>query len=161
MNIREFASKMRLRVKRDECGELIIPGRRGHIYQHNDSFLGLAFMPGKSRLWANAKKKFSQVGITVRQDGDDEGTALFDPLNPAQVRLAMKVITLKRRRIPSPSQLEALRKATAALQRHRTHRAEGRVGVKDRHLQRLSLLGPGAPREAGINPLEPAVADQS
>jgi hypothetical protein len=32
MNIHQFAEHFRLRIARDECGDKIIPGKRGHLY---------------------------------------------------------------------------------------------------------------------------------
>lgn len=127
MNVKEFATKMRLRVKRDEGGERIIPGKRGHIYEHSISLSGILFMPDKTRLWVNAKRKLRAAGITIRQDGDEEGIALFDPLNQEHVRLALKVLGMKPRRVASVAQLEALRKATTARKICQTQRAEAVV----------------------------------
>ncbi len=79
MIIREFAENMHLRIRHDGCGDRIIPGKRGHIYEHSDSLLGLVFLPDKPRLWANAKRKLRRPGVVIRQDGDGEGAALFDP----------------------------------------------------------------------------------
>ena len=120
---------MRLRVKRDECGDPIIPGQRGHIYEHNHTMLGMLFMPCRPRLWANAKRKLLAAGFVIRQDEDEEGTALLDPFNPAQVQLALKLVGAKPKRIASAAQLEALRKAKTARQISRIQRAEVGVAV--------------------------------
>ena len=32
MNITEFAEGHRLKTQRDECGDVIVPGKSGHIY---------------------------------------------------------------------------------------------------------------------------------
>jgi hypothetical protein len=111
MNIGEFATVTRTRVKRHEDGEFVIVGKRGHLYEHSDSLLGLIFMPNKPRLWPNARRKLECAGFTIWQDGDKEGSALFDPENAAQVRLALKVVGVKRKRRASPGQLANLRKA--------------------------------------------------
>ena len=111
MEICAFAEKHRLRLTRHEDGEPIIPGKRGHLYEHEDSLLGLMFMPNKSRLWANARRRLEAAGFVIWQDCDEEGSALFDPTNAAQVRLALKVVGAKARRTPSPAQLAALEKA--------------------------------------------------
>jgi hypothetical protein len=44
--------------------------------------------PGK---WTNAKKKLLAAGFTVRQNGDTEGTALFNPEDKSQARFAFKI----------------------------------------------------------------------
>jgi hypothetical protein len=92
------ASKFRLRVRRDECGDPVIPGRTGQLYVHDDSLLGvLVFLPSK-RAWSHARKRLLVAGFTLFQDCDIEGTAGFDPRNRAQVDLAIKVAGVKRRR---------------------------------------------------------------
>ena len=34
-----------MKMRRDECGESIIPGRQGQIYEYGDGELGVMFMP--------------------------------------------------------------------------------------------------------------------
>lgn len=141
MNIREFAVQWRLRVARDECDELVISGKRGHIYEHSSAALGLLFMPGRGRLWANAKKKIVAAGFTIRQDGEEEGTALFDPLNSGQVRLAIKLTGVKTSRVPSRAQLEALRKARDARRIEKIRCAEAHVAAQKRRVVQTKLPG--------------------
>ena len=113
MDIQAFANRYHLRVKRHEDGEPIISGKLGHIYEHDESTLGLMFMPKRPRLWSHAKRKLEAVDFTIWQDGDEEGSALFDPTNKAQARLALRVVGIKRKRRASPAQLANLRKAPA------------------------------------------------
>jgi hypothetical protein len=107
-----FAQKYRLRMKRDECGELIIPGRLGEsqIYEHSPVRLGVVIMPGKPFVWANARKKLLAAGCQVVQNGDWEGTALFDPQNTTQAQLAIKLIKVRRKKVLSTRQLETARR---------------------------------------------------
>jgi len=126
MSVADFASRHRLRVRRDECGERIITGKRGHIYEHSESLMGLLFAPSKPRMWANARKKLQAAGFVIKQDGDEEGTALFDPCDTQQVALALRLVGVRPKRVPSPAQLGVLRKARAAQVRS-THCA--RAGV--------------------------------
>ncbi len=107
MDIQAFANRYRLRVKRHEDGELIITGKRGHIYGHDNATLGLMFMPDRPRLWSHAKRKLEAADFTIWQDGDEEGSALFDPTNKAQARLALKVVGIKRKRSLTPEQRSA------------------------------------------------------
>ena len=113
MDIQAFANLYRLRVKRHEDGELIITGKLGHIYGHDDATLGLMFMPDRPRLWPNARRKLEAAGFVIWQDGDHEGSALFDPTNKAQARLALRVVGIRRKRRASSAQLANLRKAPA------------------------------------------------
>jgi hypothetical protein len=120
MTIQQFAEKYRVQTYRDECGETIVRGtqwvapRNGHqIYEHDDSrfALLLAFEveigSGKSAKWVNARKKLQSAGFTLKQDGDAEGVALFDPENKAQARLALKLAGIRTRQI-SPERRAAL-----------------------------------------------------
>ena len=97
MNIQQFSKKMRLRAKLGEDGEAIVAGRRGEIYQHG-SILALLLMPRKKFVWVNARRKLEAVGCTILQDGDEEGAATFNPENPAQTRLVLRLVGCKRRR---------------------------------------------------------------
>ncbi len=67
-----------------------------------DSYLAVGLRerlsPGKRFLWANAKRKLKAAGFLIRQDGDREGTALFDPDDACQARLAIRLIRARRSR---------------------------------------------------------------
>lgn len=129
MTLAQFAEKHRLRLKRAEDGNPVIFGRLGHLYEHDSEMLGLMFMPDRPRMWANARRKLEAAYFTIWQNGDEEGSALFDPTSPAQARIALRVVGAKRKRRPSPAQLEALRKASEALRIARKQRAEGVVAA--------------------------------
>jgi len=51
---------------------------------------------------AIAKKKLVAAGFEIRQDGDCEGSALFDPHDREQVKLALKLAGIRTRRELSP-----------------------------------------------------------
>ncbi len=109
--IQSFAERHNLKIKLDSCRNPIIPGKktptgmsdrveyRNHIYEHgDDGTLGVCLMfPTKAR-WTYAKKKLLAAGFVIRLDGDTEGTALFDPADFQQARLAIRIVGAKRRR---------------------------------------------------------------
>jgi hypothetical protein len=109
MTIRDFAEIFRVRVRRDGCGDEIIPGTLraekiaghseylSHIYGHGDGRLGVLLMFKTKRRWGNARRKLAGAEFEIRQDGDTEGTALFDPSNAAQAGLALKLARIRRR----------------------------------------------------------------
>ena len=97
MDIQVFSRKMRLRAKRGEDGEVIVAGRRGEIYQYG-SLLALLLMPPKKFVWVNARRKLEAAGCTILQDGDQEGAATFNPENPVQARLVLRLVGCKRKR---------------------------------------------------------------
>jgi hypothetical protein len=115
MHLNHFSRQHRLRVRRAEDGEAVIKGRDGQIYFHSDGVFGALLMPNghSPRLWPGARRRLETVGCTIWQNGDHEGSVLFDPVNLKQCRLVLKVIGAKRKRIPSPAQLAALEKATS------------------------------------------------
>ncbi len=127
MHLNYFSKKYRLRVRRAEDGEAVIKSRHGQIYFHSDKVLGVLFMPNghRPRLWPRARRRLEAVGCEIHQTGDGEGCALFSPEDRAQVRLVFRVIGAKPRRVPSPAQLETLKKARESLRFARTHCAEG------------------------------------
>jgi len=129
MDIAQFAETHSVRTRRDECGEVFVPGKRwkvqpipkfrparelytyGHqIYDHGDGRFGVMLMfpvdngkeiggSGKSAKWGNARKKLLAAGFTLKQNGDAEGACLFNPSNKAQAKLALKLAGVKQRRV--------------------------------------------------------------
>jgi hypothetical protein len=120
VNIDQFAVAHHARTRKDECGEPIIngklwkrqpkPGRMygHHIYEHGDGRFGVMLMFDSARKWNNAKKTLTASGFTIKQNAETEGTALFDPENKAQAKLAMKITGARIRRQLSPEKREAL-----------------------------------------------------
>ncbi len=125
-SIQHFAGQHRFRVRRAEDGEAVIKGRHGQIYFHSDGVFGALLIPNRHRprLWPGARRRLEAVGCKIWQNGDHEGSVLFDPVNLQQCRLVLKMIGVKRKRIPSPAQLAVLEKATRA-RFARNQRAEG------------------------------------
>ncbi len=129
MDMKQFSTQHRVRIRRDGCGEEIILGRqfcadmpkrteyRAHVYEYGDSRLGVMLLFTSARKWESAKRKLTAAGFTLRQDGHTEGTLLFDPANEAQARLALAVIRAKRIRELSPAHRAT---ATAVLAASRT-----------------------------------------
>jgi hypothetical protein len=110
--ILQFAGQHRLRTRKDECGDLIITGRRGtmhHIFDNGDGRLGICLMfDGHPAKWTYAKQKAAAAGLTVRQDGYGEGTMLFDPSVPKQSRMALKLTGARIKRVLTADQRETL-----------------------------------------------------
>lgn len=97
----DFAAAHRLRVKRAVDGTDIIPGKYGHVYEYGEGQLGVLILPlpPQRKYWGRAKAKLLAAGFTVRQSGDGEGAATFDPADPEQAKLAIKVAGIGRRRV--------------------------------------------------------------
>lgn len=107
MTLVTFAEHSRLKVKRDDCGDAIIPGKNGHIYEYNDTELGVMFMPVRwcPRTWGNFKRAAATAGMTLRQNGDTEGCLSFEPNNKEQAKLAMKIAKVRPKRQRTPEQV--------------------------------------------------------
>ena len=107
--IENAAEAHRLRTRLDpDDGTKIIPGRLGHIYEHDEGVLGVMVMPNPPRrqYWGCTRVALLRAGFSIVQDGDGEGAATFDPDNPDQVRAAIRAAGIKRRRKISPEQRE-------------------------------------------------------
>jgi hypothetical protein len=122
MNIQEFGERHRVKVRKDECGDLAIFGRMWkhqpkvgrqyghHIYERGDGQLVVCLMFDDSpKKWTYAKRKLAAAGFAIRQDGCGEGTALFDPANAKQSRLAIRLAGARVKRTLTPEQLEVAR----------------------------------------------------
>jgi hypothetical protein len=101
MNVSEFAEQYRLKVSRDDCGEKIISGKAGHVYENGDDRLGVCLMFKSARKWMSVQRRLLAAGFTLKQDGDSEGTLLFDPDNVDQVAAAIRETRIRPRRVLS------------------------------------------------------------
>lgn len=123
MTIRNFAEQYNLKLQRDpNDGTDIIPGREGqsHIFEYDDQLLGVLILPyvhnpdATAHRWKAARAAFTAAGMVIRQNGDCEGTASFDPANPEQAKLAMRYARIKPKRRLSPEHRASLAAASQA-----------------------------------------------
>ena len=127
MDVRAFAEARRLRVRRDEDNTRIIPGRHGHIWDHGDDLFGVTLLDLTPRKWTHRKKLCLEAGMELQQDGDFEGTLLFDPTDSNQVQVALKVAGVKRKRRVSPEQIERLKAMSARNRIRKNSPVEGQL----------------------------------
>lgn len=110
ITLKQFASEHRLRMKRDDCGDLNIFGKRGEIYEYGSGVFGVTILHAPTaQHWNTYRKKFKEAGGRITQDGDTEGTAVFDPTNAKHTKLAIEAIVAKRKRQLTSEQKEILR----------------------------------------------------
>jgi hypothetical protein len=105
--IRAFADHNRLSISRDVDRTSVIRGRAGcHLYEHDEGELGLLVLregqDPRPRRWAAIREKCLAAGMTLRQNGHDEGSVTFDPDNRQQSRLAIKIAGARPKRQLSP-----------------------------------------------------------
>ena len=112
MTLESFAEQYRAKIRRDETdGTDTILGRLGQIYEYGDDQLAVMFLPAgesSARKWAAVKRQAEVVGMTLRQSGDDEGVFTFNPADPQQCQVALKIAGVKVRRQMSPERLGRL-----------------------------------------------------
>ena len=106
ITIQQFTVAHRCRLVTDECGDAVIVGKRGRIYEYGDGVFGAMYMghPANGRGWNKFKASFKTLRSGVLQDGDCEGAILFDPQVPAEAKLAIKALSCRRKRQYSPEQ---------------------------------------------------------
>ena len=103
-NLAQFAERKRLRIKRDEVGELMIPGRIGHLYEHDCGVFGLMLVspngddPKLDSTFRSRMRKALREGLKLHQCGDYESTFLFNAENKKDARLAIQLAGIKCRR---------------------------------------------------------------
>jgi hypothetical protein len=111
----KYGEQYRVRVKRDECGDLIVRGRFGHLYEHDTNRLGIVLDAPADNLRSDRtlrarKTRAIAAGFVVHQEGDCESILLFDPSDLDQAHLAVRLIQAKRIRKtsrPTDAQLRA------------------------------------------------------
>lgn len=132
MTLREFASEHGLKVRRSEDGSPEIRGRvaksrpgERRISSYGSGRLLLSVsnpnqLPEDRRLsargWGYVKRRCLEAGMSLHQDGDEEGSLSFDPSEPAQADAAIQEAGCRRKRKMSPKQRQ---QALAALERAR------------------------------------------
>lgn len=104
MNFTTFAEKYRLRVRRDECGDLVVAGRLGQLFQFDENLMGLALIspngddPKLDNTLRSRTRKALRKGLELYLRGDYESIFLFSPENRQHARLAIQLIGCKRKR---------------------------------------------------------------
>lgn len=118
----KFATKQKLRLKADGCGEQIAAGKLGQIYEYSDNegelVIGAMFMPKVPRKgFAHFLEKLTALGAVLAQRGDMEGTVTFLATNLKALQTACKLLKVPNKRTLSPERRAAL---TAQLATART-----------------------------------------
>jgi hypothetical protein len=69
---------------------------------------GVYLSCASARAWSSAKRTLTAAGFTIRQNGDMDGTALFDHADAQQARLALKIARIRKRRVLTPEQRQKM-----------------------------------------------------
>lgn len=116
MTIQRFAEEHKLRVSRDEYGDAVIRGKRGHLYLDGAALCAM---------WTDAppmhRSRLAELGGSFWQGEtgrDARGRRVQDAwvrgIKPAAYRQAIRLVGAKQRRVMSPPQMAALTKARLA-----------------------------------------------
>jgi len=116
MRIIDFAEKHRLKVRRDsDDGTDIIPGTHdhSHIYEWDEDELAVMFItsatkPARPFLWRKHRDSGIATGMRLIQNGDAEGCLGFDPAKSEQVKIALRLAGVKKKRRMSEKQIASL-----------------------------------------------------
>src|SRR5208282_4857284 len=87
----------------DKCGEEIIPGKLGHVFDCGDGQFGIVLEdtpsgPSRARLLLSRKKAALEAGFLPKQQGECESVLVFDPQDRKQAKLAAKLVKAKKKR---------------------------------------------------------------
>jgi hypothetical protein len=89
--MRQFAGRHRLRVNKDGCGELIAPGKHGHLFDYGDGeCFGMVLednpphQPSKAKALLSRRRQVLAAGFTAHQLGECESILLFNPQDVEQ-----------------------------------------------------------------------------
>jgi hypothetical protein len=136
MTISEFAMKHCLKVVTDSCGALIVPSQLGkdanisdYSDEQNDGLAMCWITDGKNArtgLWNRTKVKCLAAGMRLHREGDAEGIFVFNPADPVQARLAIKMVKARAKRQMTPQVLARL--ANVGF-KGRKHTEEGQVST--------------------------------
>ena len=111
----------RYRIKRDECGDQLIPHKWGHFYAHSDTELA-CFIKG-NRKFKLISKQFPEIQVIQR--GDEEIIFVFDPTLLPELATALKASRKKQY-------------SEATLQKMRERAQEARKALVEKRLREKS-----------------------
>jgi len=127
MTLEEFAALHKARIRRDSCGDLIIPGRpakaarhedRNHIFADAHQF-GVSLVCSTARRFNARVQKLLAAGFVFKQRGDTEGLLFFDSSDDVQSRLALEICGVRKIRPATEEQ-----RATARMRFRRPSAAD-------------------------------------
>jgi hypothetical protein len=103
MTIQEFCKLYRLKLTKDRCGEEIIPGKLGQLFDHGDGQFGMVLEdtssgPSRGRVLLSRKRAAVHGGFSLKQRGECESVLLFDPQDRKQAELAVKLVMARKKR---------------------------------------------------------------
>jgi hypothetical protein len=110
MNIKQFAGRFRLRITRDQCGDDIIFGKRGHLYFADERLclMVLDGTPSAQSSWAAVGGKLWLGDISPDPTGKRLQDVKIVDIPFENACLAIKLVKARRVRCLSPEQRVAV-----------------------------------------------------
>jgi hypothetical protein len=123
--LQAFAQKRRLRIKRDDCGEPVIPGKRGdsHLW-FDDKKLCLIVVdgrPAKKSRWMALGGKLWMGDISPLPNGKRVQDVKITGIPPARAKEAIAMIRARPKRMVSEAERARLQQLAARLPQARRH----------------------------------------
>ena len=145
-----FAECYRLRVRRDECGDTIVRGKLGHLYEHDAGRFGIVLEApsddARSDKTLRARRRRAiAAGFLVHQEGEFEALLLFDPGDGKQALLAVLLIQAKKIRQAAQASDAQLRARALFSSKARSRRA-----CIDQNTNAIVGQGRCEPRSLGV-----------
>jgi hypothetical protein len=106
MQLSQIAEHYRVNIRRDECGDQVISGKRGHLYLDGDQLCVM---------WMDARpmnrSKLAELGGTLWMGDISDGVqdAWVKGISPEKIPQALRLVGAKRRRILSEARRDAQR----------------------------------------------------
>jgi hypothetical protein len=110
MTIEKFAEQYRLRIARDECGDKIIPGKRGHLY-FADAELCLMVIDGaptKRTRWEELGGKLWIGDLSPNAKGRRVQDVKAEGIPIENARAAINMVRSRQKRVLSAEEREVL-----------------------------------------------------
>jgi hypothetical protein len=111
MTIEKFADQYRLRIVRYECGDRIIPGKRGHLYVAGNE-LCLMVIDGTPAIrshWDALGGRLWMGDISLNATGRRVQDVKVEGIPIENARTAIKMVRARQKRVLSADALEASR----------------------------------------------------
>jgi hypothetical protein len=117
MMIQQFAEKHKMKTSRDECGDLIIRGKRGHLYVDEGELCAIwpDAPPMKQPRLADLGREMWQGDIGRGAHGRRVQDAWVRGISRDKIPDAIRLVGAKRKRRISDAQRASLEKARLAL----------------------------------------------
>ena len=111
MTIEKFAEQFRLRIVRDESGDRIIPGKRGHLYLAGSELCVMVIdcVPVHRRRWGTVGGKLWMGDISLDAHGRRVQDVRIENIPLQNALAAIKMVRARQKRVLSTDALEASR----------------------------------------------------